>query len=202
MAAIHAVLWNATDGYWRDYSLEDERHVDGMLIFVIVAFFADSRKGIFLSSVTPLWADSFDEAQLGDGALDRLLGFMSSLLGEFGECGLPVSRANTGQQWDYPNAWAPIEYFAVRAIERLPGGNALAATLAQTWLACNYCGWIATGGTDDGVIYEKYDVELRGVPGSGGEYGVQEGFGWTNGVALRFAVDYAAKDPLMACGER
>ena len=36
----------------------------------------------------------------------------------------------------------------------------------------------------------QYNVELIGAPGGGGEYGVQLGFGWTNGVALRFLTDY------------
>ena len=31
-------------------------------------------------------------------------------------------------------------------------------------------------------MFEKYNVEHLGQPGVGGEYIVQEGFGWTNGV--------------------
>lgn len=33
-------------------------------------------------------------------------------------------------------------------------------------------------------MYEKYDISNGGQPGGGGEYEVQEGFGWTNGVVL------------------
>jgi hypothetical protein len=33
-------------------------------------------------------------------------------------------------------------------------------------------------------------VNLVGAPGGGGEYDVQLGFGWTNGVALRFLNDF------------
>ncbi|KAI3642204.1 hypothetical protein MP228_011759 [Amoeboaphelidium protococcarum] len=35
-------------------------------------------------------------------------------------------------------------------------------------------------------MYEKYDVTRIGVPGIGGEYVVQDGFGWTNGVVLDY----------------
>jgi hypothetical protein len=35
-----------------------------------------------------------------------------------------------------------------------------------------------------GGIYEKYNCTGAGRPGGGGEYGVQQGFGWTNGVSL------------------
>lgn len=34
-----------------------------------------------------------------------------------------------------------------------------------------------------GQLLEKYDVARRAA-GSGGEYGVEVGFGWTNGVTL------------------
>lgn len=33
-------------------------------------------------------------------------------------------------------------------------------------------------------MFEKYHAEMVGHPGGGGEYIVQEGFGWTNGVIL------------------
>ena len=34
--------------------------------------------------------------------------------------------------------------------------------------------------------YEKYDADVLGDGGGGGEYVPQLGFGWTNGVALVF----------------
>ena len=38
-------------------------------------------------------------------------------------------------------------------------------------------------------MFEKYDVRRVG-PGSGGEYDVQTGFGWTNGVAISLLARY------------
>jgi hypothetical protein len=38
----------------------------------------------------------------------------------------------------------------------------------------------------EGALFEKYDVRYIGWPGDGGEYVVQVGFGWTNGVVLDF----------------
>lgn len=35
-----------------------------------------------------------------------------------------------------------------------------------------------------GQFFEKYHAQLIGQPGGGGEYVVQDGFGWTNGVLL------------------
>ncbi|KAK9521200.1 hypothetical protein VZT92_021025 [Zoarces viviparus] len=42
------------------------------------------------------------------------------------------------------------------------------------------------------AMFEKYDVNGDGKPGGGGEYEVQLGFGWTNGVALQLLDQYGA----------
>ena len=42
----------------------------------------------------------------------------------------------------------------------------------------------------DGALYEKYSCEEDGQAGGGGEYQVQTGFGWTNGVTLSFLARY------------
>ena len=41
-----------------------------------------------------------------------------------------------------------------------------------------------------GALYEKYSCEEDGQPGGGGEYSVQTGFGWTNGVSLCLLARY------------
>ena len=38
----------------------------------------------------------------------------------------------------------------------------------------------------EGHLYEKYDANEIGKEGGGGEYTVQTGFGWTNGVLVEF----------------
>ena len=42
-----------------------------------------------------------------------------------------------------------------------------------------------------GNMYEKYDARSVGDAGGGGEYEVQLGFGWTNGVVLDFMDMYS-----------
>lgn len=42
-------------------------------------------------------------------------------------------------------------------------------------------------------MFEKYDVEQPGRVGGGGEYTVQTGFGWSNGVVLEFLAKYGHK---------
>ena len=46
-------------------------------------------------------------------------------------------------------------------------------------------------------MFEKTDVRYaNGRPGSGGEYEVQAGFGWANGVVLDFLEKWVAKELL------
>ena len=39
-------------------------------------------------------------------------------------------------------------------------------------------------------MFEKYNVNQMGSAGGGGEYDVQTGFGWTNGVVIDFMVTF------------
>lgn len=89
--------------------------------------------------------------------------------------GLRTTLNETGEQWDAPNGWAPLQWIAVKGLRRY-GHDALAARIAGAWLATVERHFAATG-----TLVEKYDVE-RGSAGGGGEYAVQDGFGWTNGV--------------------
>ena len=48
---------------------------------------------------------------------------------------------------------------------------------------------VETAYRETGKMLEKYDVEdLR--PGGGGEYPLQDGFGWTNGVTRALLAKY------------
>jgi alpha,alpha-trehalase len=45
---------------------------------------------------------------------------------------------------------------------------------------------------DSGKLVEKYDVVATTRKGGGGEYPLQDGFGWTNGVMRKLMADYPA----------
>lgn len=101
--------------------------------------------------------------------------------------GLPTSFLNTNQQWDFPNGWAPLQMFAITGLRNLGSSGAnYAAQLTSCWLQNNYNGWIASQ-----QMFEKYNVtSTSGVPGNGGEYAVQSGFGWTNGAIFDLLITY------------
>jgi alpha,alpha-trehalase len=88
---------------------------------------------------------------------------------------LRTTLVDTGQQWDDPNGWAPLQWIAIAGLERY-GETALARRIAAHWLASVTREYDASG-----KLLEKYNV-VRRLPGGGGEYPLQDGFGWTNGV--------------------
>jgi len=48
-------------------------------------------------------------------------------------------------------------------------------------------------------MYEKYDANVIGAPGGGGEYDVQIGFGWTNGLVLEWLQRFGRTLPTPVC---
>jgi alpha,alpha-trehalase len=95
------------------------------------------------------------------------------------EGGLITTLKVSGQQWDAPNAWAPLQYLAVQGLSRYRQ-QALADTVAHRWVRLNTSVFRYTG-----KLLEKYNVVNTHLPAGGGEYPLQDGFGWTNGVLLR-----------------
>jgi len=90
--------------------------------------------------------------------------------------GVVTTPLATGQQWDSPNGWAPLQWIAVSGL-RDYGQSVLARTIACRWLSNVNDVYEHTG-----KLVEKYDVVDLGRSGGGGEYPAQDGFGWTNGV--------------------
>lgn len=97
--------------------------------------------------------------------------------------GLVTTALQTGQQWDAPNAWAPLQWIAVDGLRRY-GREQLAAAIAH-----NFLNQVQGLYAREHKLVEKYDARgLRG--GGGGEYPLQDGFGWTNGVVLKLLTLY------------
>jgi alpha,alpha-trehalase len=92
--------------------------------------------------------------------------------------GMVTTLIASGQQWDAPNGWPPLQWLSIEGMRRY-GRADLADEVRQRWLALNRRIYRATG-----KMTEKYDVVDLTRPAGGGEYPNQDGFGWTNGVAL------------------
>ena len=92
--------------------------------------------------------------------------------------GVTTTLVRTGEQWDAPNGWAPLQWVTIRGLRNYNLTN-LANQVKTRWVAENLRVYKATG-----KMVEKYDV-ISTVAAKGGEYPTQDGFGWTNGVLLR-----------------
>ena len=92
--------------------------------------------------------------------------------------GFVTTLINSGQQWDAPNGWPPLQWLAIAGVRRYGRGD-VADQARDRWLAVNRRTYRATG-----RMTEKYDVVDLSRRAGGGEYPTQDGFGWTNGVAL------------------
>lgn len=90
--------------------------------------------------------------------------------------GLSTTLINSGQQWDAPNGWAPLHWVAIQGLKRY-GHEELAEEITNRWLTSNQNAYNQTR-----KLIEKYNVVDESAAGSGGEYLLQDGFGWTNGV--------------------
>lgn len=94
--------------------------------------------------------------------------------------GFVTTLNDTGQQWDYPNGWAPLQWITVNGLFNYEF-NEEGLRGMQNWLDRNREVYKATG-----KMMEKYNVIDTTLHAGGGEYPLQDGFGWTNGVALAF----------------
>ncbi len=158
--AMHANMWNDEAGCFADYDLE-ARTV---------------RPEATAAALAPLLAGIATDQQAD--ATARLT--REKLLAPGG---LRTSLVHTGQQWDSPNGWAPLQWIACAGLRRYEC-NDLAREIACRWIEAVNATYARTG-----LIYEKYDVENPAV-GSGGEYAPQIGFGWTNGVTADLFDEY------------
>jgi alpha,alpha-trehalase len=93
--------------------------------------------------------------------------------------GVVTTLVDTGQQWDWPNGWAPLQWLTIKGLDNY-GKKELAKDIANRWAKLNTEVYNNTG-----KLMEKYDVIDTSLTAGGGEYPSQDGFGWTNGVLLK-----------------
>ena len=168
-AAIDRYLWNDAGYYYTDYNWARAEAVDAVTAAVAFALFS----GV----ATP------ERAQQSAKALERLVT----------PGGLVTTTRQTEEQWDSPNGWAPLVWIAVSGLRRYEQHD-LAREIGTRFLRR-----IEALFARDGKLVEKYDVQSDAVRGGGGgEYPLQDGFGWTNAVTLKLLELYASQPEAVA----
>lgn len=148
-----------------------------------IGFFTDLHTGdmkpngfLSLAGMFPLFFGLATQEQAENCAIT----LENSLLRAGGWLTTPIQ---SGQQWDAPNGWAPLQWIAYKGLKNY-GFDTMATAGAKRWVDNNLNAFDKTG-----HFYEKYNVEQPEQLAGGGEYIPQTGFGWTNAVLMKFIVE-------------
>jgi alpha,alpha-trehalase len=163
-AAIDRYLWDGRSGAYFDYRWTHRERI----------------RRVSAATLYPLFVTLASERQAGAVAEVAAQQLLRS-------GGIVTTPLTTGQQWDAPNGWAPLQWIAVDGLRRYRRDS-----LAQL-IACRWMGGVNGVYHDSGKLVEKYDVVTTGRRGGGGEYPLQDGFGWTNGVMRKLMALYPAE---------
>lgn len=158
---IHQYCWNNELNFFVDYDLEEGKQ----------------KHSLTLAGIAPLFFNIASNEQAEKAAAVIKEKFLQP-------GGVVTTLKNTGQQWDAPNGWAPLQWMTITGLENY-GFTDLAKEIAQRWIALNKKIFSQTG-----KMMEKYDVINMDKLAGGGEYPGQDGFGWTNGVYLGLIKKY------------
>ncbi|GJQ73679.1 hypothetical protein Trydic_g14017 [Trypoxylus dichotomus] len=171
-STINELFWNESDGIWHDFDID----------------LLKQRTFFTAANLAPLWTKAYNvEKHHTTNLIQKVVSYLKEegvthFLG-----GIPTTIGFTGEQWDYPNAWPCLQSVVIEGLENsgVLMGQQWAREFAERWIRSNMIGYEKSG-----HMYEKYDAEIPGQYGGGGEYNVQTGFGWTNGVVLKLIQKY------------
>jgi alpha,alpha-trehalase len=168
-AAVNRYLWDSAGGVFRDYGWVKRAQVPRISAATLYPLFVALASKPQAAAVAA--AVSRDLLKAG---------------------GIVTTPLVSGQQWDAPNGWPPLQWIGVSGLRHYSIGP-LADSVACRWMV----GVNRVYG-ESGKLVEKYDVMTTGRVGGGGEYPLQDGFGWTNGVMLKLMALYPADADLQS----
>jgi alpha,alpha-trehalase len=173
VAAIRRLMWDAEDGVFTDYLWAEDKTTCSVTAATLFPLFL----GLASADQAGMVARTVSNHLLRPG-------------------GLATTLVESGQQWDAPNGWAPLQWVAVVGLRNY-GYDAIAEQIARRWVSENIAGY-----QHEAKLVEKYNVETnRGEAGGGGEYATQIGFGWTNSVLLALASLYPELQAVVAAAK-
>jgi alpha,alpha-trehalase len=167
-ARINQLMWDEKDGLYYDYDFVNKR----------------VRHYPFLTAFYPLWAGFASKEQAA--RVEKNL----SLFERVG--GLQTSTNVSGNQWDSPFGWAPLQMIAAEGLRHY-GYNEDAERISMKFLSL-----VRREYSRQGYIVEKYDVVGGGSNVSANiHYGYsanQAGFGWTNAAFTELYNELTPRD--------
>jgi alpha,alpha-trehalase len=171
---IDRYLWDPDAGLYFDYNFQTGRR----------------RHYEFATTFYPLWAASASPQQ-ARAVLRNLSRFEAP-------GGLLTSTQVTGNQWDAPFGWAPLQIIAVDGLRKY-GFRQEADRLARKFVSL-----VVEDFDAHGTIVEKYDVRRRSSDlAQGLRFGYSSneiGFGWTNAAVLELTTGLDRRPRVKAPG--
>ncbi len=159
--AIQKYCWSDRHGFYFDYDFMNESQTESLTLAGAFPLFFQMASTDQASRVAREIKDKFLQAG-----------------------GVVTTLETTGQQWDAPNGWAPLQWIVINGLENYDQTK-LAKDIARRWIKLNTDVFKRTG-----KLMEKYNVMDTHLEAGGGEYPGQDGFGWTNGVLLALIKKY------------
>lgn len=164
-AAVDRHLWNEELGAYVDFDFGTN----------------EQARIVSAATATPLYVAMADQRQA-----ERVAEAITSRLLVPG--GLVTTEQVSPQQWDRENGWAPLQWIAIAGLWRY-GQHALSQDIAHRWLDT-----VSLVYSRESKLVEKYALDAGDnssvTGGGGGEYPLQDGFGWTNGVTRKLLHDH------------
>jgi alpha,alpha-trehalase len=161
-------MWDPKDGLYYDYDFQIQR----------------VRHYPFLTTFYPLWAGFASKEQAA--RIEKNLPLFEKV------GGLQTSTYVSGNQWDSPFGWAPLQMIAVEGLRRY-GYNDDAERISMKFLSL-----VRREFLRQGYIVEKYDVVNGGSNVAAnihfGYSANQAGFGWTNAVFTKLYDELTPED--------
>lgn len=165
LKAIDKYCWNKNLSFYTDYDFVMQKQSALVTPAGMYPFCFFDQKPDYMSLLARRAGDVIKARLLKDG-------------------GIVTTENSTGQQWDAPNGWAPLQWMTIWGLDKC-GQKRLARDIAERWLRLNVNVFNRTG-----KLMEKYNVVDTKAEAGGGEYPSQDGFGWTNGVFLKLVSLY------------
>jgi alpha,alpha-trehalase len=161
--AINRLLWDERHGLYFDYNFVTKQR----------------RVYEFATTFYPLWT--------GIATREQAARVRANLAKFEAPGGLLTSTQVTGNQWDAPFGWAPLQLIAVEGLRRYGFDD------DADRLSAKFIGLVTKEFQEHGTIVEKYDVRRRESDVEGGiKFGYsanQVGFGWTNAAVVKLLAE-------------
>lgn len=140
LLGIQEVLWNEEAGVWLDYDMINQK----------------PRDYYTPTNLSPLWVKAFNISESEKISASVMAYIERNKLDSF-PGGVPNTLSYTGEQWDAPNVWAPMQYILVEGLNNLntPEAKNMSLKWATRWVKTNFAAF-----SKDRHMYEKVSVEF------------------------------------------